>query len=319
MGSIMSPGLSIMNDRNGSEAVKDPGTGLSGKIIRGVGGIYYVHVPGRGLFACRARGIFRKRKIKPLPGDNVLMDITDIGDMEGSISEILPRVNTIIRPAAANVDQAMIIFAADHPAPNFNLLDRFLILMQQQGVETIICFNKADLVSEEDMKQICRIYAGSGCRVLNCSVKQGSGLDAVREALAGRTTIIAGPSGVGKSSLTNTLYPDAAMQTGSISEKIGRGRHTTRHTEMFAIGADTYLMDTPGFSTIYIEDLEKEDLKYLYPEFEPYINACRFAGCNHLSEPGCKVKEKVEEGEISRIRYENYRLIFEELASRRSY
>jgi len=308
-----------MNDRNGSEAVKDPGTGLSGKIIRGVGGIYYVHVPGRGLFACRARGIFRKRKIKPLPGDNVLMDITDIGDMEGSISEILPRVNTIIRPAAANVDQAMIIFAADHPAPNFNLLDRFLLLMERQSVETIICFNKADLVSSEKMEQIRQIYAGSGCQVLSCSVRRREGLDRVREALSGRTTIVAGPSGVGKSSLTNAVYPEASMQTGSISEKIGRGRHTTRHTELFAIGEDTYLMDTPGFSTIYIEGLEKENLKYLYPEFEPYINSCRFAGCNHLSEPGCLVKEKVAHGEISPVRYENYRLIFEELAARKPY
>ena len=169
------------------------------------------------------------------------MDITDIGDMEGNISEILPRVNTIIRPAAANVDQAMIIFAADHPAPNFNLLDRFLLLMERQSVETIICFNKADLVSREKMEQICQIYAGSGCRVLSCSVRRREGLDQVREVLTGRTTIVAGPSGVGKSSLTNAVYPEAAMQTGSISKKIGRGRHTTRHTELFAIGENTYL------------------------------------------------------------------------------
>ena len=294
-------------------------TGLSGKIIRGVGGIYYVHVPGRGLFACRARGIFRKRKIKPLPGDNVIMDITDIGDLEGSIHEILPRKNTIMRPAAANVDQAMIIFAAASPAPNLNLLDRFLLLMQRQEVETLICFNKADLVTEQELQDLCRIYAGSGCRVMTASVRQGQGLGQIRQALAGRTTIIAGPSGVGKSSMTNALYPEAAMQTGSVSEKIQRGRHTTRHTELFAIGEDTYLMDTPGFSTIDVEGLEKEDLKYLYPEFEPYINACRFAGCNHISEPGCAVKAQIDVGQISRIRYENYCLLFDELAQKKTY
>ena len=147
---------------------------LPGKIIRGVGGIYYVHVPGRGLFACRARGIFRKRKIKPLPGDNVRMDITDIGDREGSINEILPRKNTIIRPAAANADQAMIIFAAASPAPNLNLLDRFLLLMQRQDVPVMICFNKTDLVSREEADRLCRIYAKSGCRVLTASVQAGS-------------------------------------------------------------------------------------------------------------------------------------------------
>ena len=291
-------------------------TDLKGKIIRGVGGVYYVHIDGRGLYACRARGIFRKLGIKPLPGDDVLMDITDKKDMEGSITQILPRKNTIIRPAAVNVDQAMIIFAFTKPEANLNLLDRFLILMGQQDVDVIICFNKTDLAGKEAVDRIRKIYEGSGCKLLFVSVRNEEGLEEVRKQLHGKTTLMAGPSGVGKSSITNALYPEACMQTGGLSEKTSRGRHTTRHTELFAIGDNTYIMDTPGFSSMYVFDMEKEELKYYYPEYDKYMNSCRFSGCNHMDEPGCAVKDAVEGGQISKTRYDNYRQIYEEIADK---
>lgn len=292
---------------------------MKGKIIKGIAGFYYVHVEQRGIYECKAKGIFRSRKVKPLVGDDVLLDSLDEIGMKGNITEILQRRNELIRPASANVDQAMIIFAAAQPAPNLGLLDRFLLMMEKQHVKTVICFNKRELVSEETLRKLCDIYRNSGCRVVTVSVRQNEGLETVREILDGKTTVMAGPSGVGKSSMTNSLYPDARMDTGAVSEKIKRGRHTTRHSELFSIGHETYLMDTPGFSTLYLEGWEKEELKYYYPEFEDYFERCRFNGCNHISEPDCAVKRAVSAKEISEERYENYRAFYEELSSQRRY
>lgn len=292
---------------------------MKGKIIKGIAGFYYVHVEQRGIYECKAKGVFRNRKVKPLVGDDVLLDSLDEAGKKGNITDILLRRNELIRPASANVDQAMIIFAAAQPAPNLGLLDRFLLMMERQQVKTVICFNKRELVSSEELQKLCDIYSGSGCRVVTVSVRQNEGLETVREILDGKTTVMAGPSGVGKSSMTNALYPDADMATGAVSEKIKRGRHTTRHSELFSIGHETYLMDTPGFSTLYLEGWEKEELKYYYPEFEAYFDHCRFNGCNHISEPDCAVKRAVEAQEISRERYVNYKLFYEELAGQRRY
>ncbi len=292
---------------------------MKGKIIKGIAGFYYVHVEQRGIYECKAKGVFRNRKVKPLVGDDVLLDSLDEIGMKGNITEILQRRNELVRPASANVDQAMIIFAAAQPAPNLGLLDRFLLMMEKQHVKTVICFNKRELVSEEALWKLCDIYRNSGCRVVTVSVRQNEGLETVREILDGKTTVMAGPSGVGKSSMTNSLYPDARMDTGAVSEKIKRGRHTTRHSELFSIGHETYLMDTPGFSTLYLEGWEKEELKYYYPEFEDYFEKCRFNGCNHISEPDCAVKQAVSAHEISEERYENYRAFYEELSSQRRY
>lgn len=292
---------------------------MKGKIIKGIAGFYYVHVEQKGIYECKARGIFRNKKIKPLVGDDVLLDILDENEMKGNITEILPRRNALVRPAAANVDQAMIIFAAAQPAPDLGLLDRFLLMMQRQELAAIICFNKQDLADAAAIDNLRHIYAGSGCRVETVSVRLGQGLEAIRELLNGKTTVMAGPSGVGKSSMTNALYPDAEMATGAVSEKIKRGRHTTRHSELFSIGHETYLMDTPGFSTLYLEGWEKEELKYYYPEFEAYFEQCRFNGCNHISEPDCAVKRAVADGHISKARYENYAAFYGELASQRRY
>ncbi|MGN0205164.1 MAG: ribosome small subunit-dependent GTPase A [Coprococcus sp.] len=292
---------------------------MKGKIIKGIAGFYYVHVEQRGIYECKAKGIFRNRKVKPLVGDDVLLDSLDEAGKKGNITDILLRRNELIRPASANVDQAMIIFAAAQPAPNLGLLDRFLLMMEKQQVKTVICFNKRELVSSAELQKLCDIYRGSGCRVVTASVRQNEGLETVREILDGKTTVMAGPSGVGKSSMTNALYPDAEMATGDVSEKIKRGRHTTRHSELFSIGHETYLMDTPGFSTLYLEGWEKEELKYYYPEFETYFDHCRFNGCNHINEPDCAVKQAVEEQEISRERYVNYKMFYEELAGQRRY
>jgi ribosome biogenesis GTPase len=292
---------------------------MKGKIIKGIAGFYYVHVPEKGVYECHAKGIFRNLGIKPLVGDEVSLDLLDEDEKEGSIRSILPRKNHLIRPACANVDQAMIIFALHAPEPNFGLLDRFLLLMQQQDVETVICFNKQDLASEEELSRIMKDYAGCGCRLLSVSAKEQQGMEELRQILTGKTTVVAGPSGVGKSSLTNLLFPEAEMQTGAVSDKIRRGRHTTRHAELFAMGDNTYIMDTPGFSTIYLKDLDKEDLKMYFPEFLPYFRDCRFGGCNHLKEPDCAVKDALERGEISRRRYDSYVNIYGELADQRRY
>ena len=247
------------------------------------------------------------------------ISVLDQEKRTGNVDQILPRKNELIRPAVANVDQALVVFAVSAPKPNLNLLDRFLISMRQQQVPVMICFNKADLVGENELKKLADTYADCGCEVLFVSVLERKGLETIAERLTGCTTVVAGPSGVGKSSLTNYLQPDAGMQVGEISRKIDRGKHTTRHTELIWIGKDTYFLDTPGFSSLYLQNLEREDLKEYFPEFWPYEDHCRFQGCMHISEPDCAVKEALDKGEISRVRYENYLLLSEELKNKKRY
>ena len=231
----------------------------------------------------------------------------------GNIEEILPRKNQLIRPEVANVDQAVVIFAMADPMPNLNLLDRFLVMMERQGVDTIICFNKSDIVSKQEADQLMDVYEKCVNQVLSISTKEKVGLQKLQAVLKGKTTVLAGPSGVGKSSTLNEIYPDAGMETGTVSEKIGRGRHTTRHSELFCIDADTYLFDTPGFSSLKIPEIAKEELKDYFTEFIPYEGQCRFLGCTHTHEPACKVKEALEKGEISKVRYDNYLQMYEEI------
>ena len=271
---------------------------MQGKIVKGIAGFYYVHVVESGVYECKAKGIFRKDKKKPLVGDDVEIEVLSEVEKTGSIINIFERKNELIRPAVANIDQALVVFAAAKPSPHFNLLDRFLVMMQTKEIPVILCFNKEDIASEEKLSELA---------------------ETLRRMLEGKTTAIAGPSGVGKSSIINFLNPKANMETGSISRKIERGKHTTRHSELFMIGEDSYIMDTPGFSSLYVNDFEKEELKYYFPEFELYEGQCRFNGCDHIHEPGCAVKEAVEKGKIHAVRYEDYKELYEELKNKRRY
>lgn len=286
---------------------------MQGKIMKGIAGFYYVHVEGRGVYECKAKGIFRKEGIKPLVGDDAELDVLDEAERLGNIRKILPRKSALVRPAVANVDQALVLFAIVKPNPNFNLLDRFLIRMEQQKLPTVICFNKEDIAAPEEKAALRSAYETCGYQVLFISVLENRGLDQVRELLAGKTTTLAGPSGVGKSSLINQLSPETHMETGEISEKIKRGRHTTRHSEIIALGNGTYIMDTPGFTSLDMPEITKEELSGYYPEFREYEPFCKFRGCAHISEPSCKVKEAVEEGKISPVRYDNYKILYREL------
>ena len=292
---------------------------MQGKIVKGISGFYYVHVVESGIYECKAKGIFRQQKMKPLVGDDVEIDIISEEKKTGNVTAILPRKNALIRPAVANVEQALLIFAAASPNPNFNLLDRFLVMMGRQDVPVILCFNKCDLITEEQQQEIASIYEASGCKILFVSAKKELGLKKLQEILEGKTTTVAGPSGVGKSSLINLLAPEACMETGEISKKIERGRHTTRHAELIQLKGDGYIMDTPGFSSLYLPEMEKEELQDCYPEFAAYEPYCRFQGCSHLSEPDCGVKEALSEGKIHPVRYENYCQLYGELKDRKKY
>ncbi len=293
---------------------------MTGKIVKGIAGFYYVNTP-LGLIECKAKGAFRNEGIKPLVGDNVEIEIIkgDVEKKEGNIVRILPRKNSLIRPASANIDQAMIIFAIVKPDPNYNLLDRFLISMQQQNIPTVVCFNKKDIASEKEIEELKNSYEGCGCKTLFVSGTLEEGLDEIKEALKNKTTVVAGPSGVGKSTIVNALYPEAGMLTGEISRKIERGKHTTRHAELFTLDPETYIMDTAGFTSLYVTDVEPEELWTYYPEFEEYEANCRFGGCAHISEPVCGVKDAVSEGRISAIRYDNYKQIYKELKDKKKW
>lgn len=285
---------------------------MRGRIIKGIAGFYYVHCGDR-IYECKAKGVFRKDNRKPLVGDWVEMDVLDEGEALGNISALLPRDSELIRPAVANVDQALVIFAIAKPRPNFNLLDRFLVMMGQQGIRSIVCFNKLDMDQEGLGREYRELYGGCGYRTLTVSARLGCGIEELKEMLAGHTTAVAGPSGVGKSSIINCLQSGTVMETGEISAKIERGKHTTRHSELIAIGEGSYILDTPGFSSLGLFDLEKERLAGFYPEFAAHERYCRFGGCAHIGEKDCGVKSAVEEGAVSRMRYENYRLLYEEL------
>lgn len=291
---------------------------MQGKIVKGIAGFYYVHTRS-GLVECKAKGIFRKEQIKPLVGDNVEIEMVDEGKLLGNIVRILPRSNALIRPAAANVDQALVIFAIVKPDPNYNLLDRFLITMEKQKLPSVICFNKKDIASDKERQELSGAYGSCGYEVLFVSGKKNQGIEEIREHLKGKTTVVAGPSGVGKSTIINALYPKANMETGEISRKIERGKHTTRHAQLFSLGEDTFIMDTPGFTSLSLGEMDKEELQGFYPEFESYEKECRFGGCAHINEPVCGVKSALEAGKISKVRYDNYVLLYEELKIRKKY
>ena len=271
---------------------------MQGKIIKGIAGFYYVYGENEVLYECKAKGIFRKDNQKPLVGDNVEITVLNEQEREGNLTRILPRKNS---------------------KPNFMLLDRFLIMMEQADIPAVICFNKKDLATEKETQELYQTYQSCGYQVLLTSALEEEGIDEIHRILKGKTTVVAGPSGVGKSSLTNLLQAEVQMETGEISRKLKRGKHTTRHSQVIPVGENTFLMDTPGFSSLYLMDMEEQELKDYFPEFRKYDDQCRFQGCRHIHEPGCRVKEALEQGEISRIRYEDYLNLYEELKEKRRY
>lgn len=300
----------------------------AGKIIRGVGGFYYVACADGQIYECRARGGFREAGIRLLVGDDVRIQRTFDSEKAytGSVIELRPRRNALVRPCVANVDQAVILFAIVRPDPNYNLLDRFLIMMRQQEVPVLICFNKQDIAGETERAELAGAYERCGYEVLFVSVHEQTGIRELCDRLRGRTSVMAGPSGAGKSSLINLLHPSAGAETGELSRKLARGRNTTRHSELFRIdalsapeedGPQTYLCDTPGFTALEVRDVEYSELPQYYEEFTPYEPGCRFAGCSHIAEPDCGVKTAVEAGDIARIRYRNYVTIYQDLKNRR--
>ena len=306
---------------------------MKGRILKGIAGFYYVETYEEKVYECKAKGIFRKTNLKPLVGDDVEIDIIDEEKKLGNITEIFPRKNQLLRPPVANVDQAVILFAIVKPNPSYNLLDRFLIMMRQQNLPVIICFNKQDIATESEQQELYDAYEKCGYKVLFISVREEKGLDELKKLLKGKTTTLAGPSGVGKSSLLNKLVPNAQMQTGDLSRKIERGKNTTRHSELFFVEelsdgttadadgeettCDTYVIDTPGFTSLEMRDVTPDNLMQFYPEFTEYEPECRFGGCSHIAEPDCGVKRAIAEGKIAKVRYDNYKVLYEELKNMR--
>lgn len=290
---------------------------MTGRIVKGIGGFYYVHTD-EGLYTCKAKGVFRLDGTRPLVGDLVDMDVVEPDDMVGNIVAIHDRSNELIRPNVANVDQTLIIFALVNPTPNFVTLDKMILQYKAQGVPVLICFNKEDLADDGPVAQILHDYRGCGCRLFVTSAKDREGIEELSDALDGRTTVVAGPSGVGKSSIINCLAGRDLMETGEISRKLSRGKHTTRHSEIIPIREGTYIIDTPGFGAFELFDITPEDLSDLYGEFEDH-KGCRFMPCSHTHEPDCAVKAAVKCGDISGMRYDNYVYIYNELSGLRRY
>lgn len=293
---------------------------INGKIIKGIGGFYYVDTEN-GLYECRARGIFRKNKITPLVGDRVSINVVDEENKKGVVEEIEERDTELVRPPIANVDKALIVFAIKNPSPNLSLLDRFIVLAEKENLEIVIVFTKVDLDTDgELLDELKDIYEASGYKVIPVSNKFKLNIDKIKEELKGNTVVFAGPSGVGKSSLLNEVDKNFELKTGEVSDKIKRGKHTTRHAELLKLECGGMVADTPGFSSLILDDIDESELKEYFIEFDKY-DECRFGSrCIHENEPSCAVKEAVENREISKKRYESYIQLLNEIrAGKRRY
>lgn len=274
-----------------------------GTIVKGIAGFYYVKA-GNCIYQCKARGIFKKEGIVPTVGDIAHIELLTDGD--AWIYKIeLPRKNIFVRPAIANVDCFVTVFAAAEPTPNLRIIDKFSVTAEQNRAEVILCLNKIDIAPAADIEAIRQIYEGI-YPVCCVSAVTGEGLTELREAMRGKACALAGPSGAGKSTLLNAINPAAAAATGDISQKTGRGKHTTRHAEIFEMDCGGTLFDTPGFTSFDILEATEDELQHLYPEFEPFLGACRYDNCKHLREPDCAVREAVSCGTIQKERYKSY-------------
>lgn len=289
-----------------------------GRIIKALSGFFYVQ-SDQSVITCKGRGTLKKTGIIPVTGDWVKYTVVDELAKEGVIEQVLPRTNEMLRPPLANLDQLMAVFSIKNPVPNLVLLDRILLRAEAQRFHASICFNKTDLVDEKEIGEHLSGYRKIGYPVFFVSTKSGEGMAELKEFLQGRTTALAGASGVGKSTIINSIYPEFQLKTGEISHKIQRGKHTTRYTELLSTEPDTWIADTPGFSTLKASDFDMEEIRFYFREFLHLQDDCRFHSCLHLKEPGCSVKEAVYNGYIMQHRYENYKKIIEEIQSNRRY
>ena len=283
---------------------------LNGRIIKGIGGFYYVETEEQ-LYSCKARGVFRKKGITPLAGD--LVEIRLGEDGTGYVEEILPRKNFLTRPPVANIDQLIVVTSVCDPSPNTLLIDEAIAAAEDKEIEPVVVVSKTDLESGEWLRDI---YEKAGIPFFAVSSVTDEGIEAVKSLLKGKVTAFTGNSGVGKSSLLNRIDPRLALETGEISQKLGRGRHTTRKVELLKLGDDTYVADTPGFSSISLEQCDlvrKENLQFCFREFEPYRNQCKFPSCSHTCEKGCAVLQAVQEGEIHLSRHTSYVAMYNEV------
>ena len=281
-----------------------------GRIEKALSGFYYVNT-GKETLQCRARGKFRKEGLSPLVGDWV--QVRELGGGEGFVEAVETRRNVFSRPAAANIDQLVILASAAIPVTEPYLIDRIAAIAALKGCDVLVCLNKCDLYPAEELYGI---YSRSAIPVLRISAETGEGLDALRRAIAGKLNAFTGNSGVGKSSVLNALVPGLQLPVGEVSKALGRGRHTTRHVELFPLGGGTYVIDTPGFSSFDTEEMDlelKEHLPETFPEFAPYVGECRFTGCTHTKEKGCRVLQAVKDGDIPVSRHKSYLRLFDEL------
>lgn len=285
---------------------------LNGRIMKGIGGFYYVDTE-QGLYECRARGIFRKNKQIPLVGDRVKISVVEEEKKIGVVEEIDKRETELIRPPISNIEKALIVFAVKNPTPHLSLLDRFIVLAERENLEIVIILTKIDLDDDNTFEKIKNIYEPCGYKVIGVSNLEKKNIDKVKEELKDNTVVFAGPSGVGKSSLLNEIDKNFKLKTGDVSDKIKRGKHTTRHAELFELEFGGMVADTPGFSSLTLDDIEDIDLKDYFIEFDNYDD-CKFGSrCIHQNEPNCAVKEAVENGEIPKERYESYIQLLNEI------
>ncbi|WP_297631484.1 ribosome small subunit-dependent GTPase A [uncultured Clostridium sp.] len=287
---------------------------MKGKILKGIGGFYYIKTEDE-IIECKARGNFRYQGLKPMVGDNVEIEVEK---GKGRIEKIRERSSELIRPTVSNVTLAFVVFAIKNPDLNFDLLNRFLLLCESNNIEAVVCLNKVDLVDENEKNMLKEKINEIGYEVLFINAKEGKGIELLREKIKDNVTVLCGPSGAGKSTLINKMTHREHMETGEVSEKLGRGKHTTRHSELIEVQGG-YIVDTPGFSTLDVDFIKKEDLKESFPDFYEYNNSCKFRGCLHYKEPNCAVKSAVQEGKINKFRYDFYIRTLEEIMSGRKY